>query len=40
MAMKRMSDYRLICDLQDNVLRVLVVEIGHRGAVNRGLTKP
>lgn len=32
----RIGDYRLICDLQDSVFRVLVVEIGHRGDVYRG----
>ena len=31
----RVGDYRVICDIQDEVLRVLVVEIGHRGQVYR-----
>lgn len=29
----RVGDYRVICDIQDNALRVLVVRIGHRGKV-------
>lgn len=31
----RVGDYRLICEIQDDVLRVLVVRIGHRGDVYR-----
>ncbi len=31
----RVGDHRIICDIQDRVLRVLVIEIGHRGAVYR-----
>ena len=31
----RVGDYRLICDLQDHRLLVLVVEIGHRKEVYR-----
>jgi mRNA-degrading endonuclease RelE of RelBE toxin-antitoxin system len=31
----RVGDYRIICDLQDEVLVVLVVEIGHRREVYR-----
>jgi mRNA interferase RelE/StbE len=31
----RVGDYRLICDLQDDRLIVLVVEIGHRSDVYR-----
>jgi mRNA interferase RelE/StbE len=31
----RVGDYRIICDLQDEVLIVLVVEIGHRREVYR-----
>jgi mRNA interferase RelE/StbE len=31
----RVGDYRVICDLQDDVLVVLVVEIGHRREVYR-----
>ncbi|MDB5526171.1 MAG: hypothetical protein JWM58_3934 [Rhizobium sp.] len=26
----RVGDYRIICDLQDNLLVILVIEIGHR----------
>ena len=29
----RRGDYRIIYEIEDAVLRVLVVEIGHRGAV-------
>jgi len=29
----RVGDYRLICELQDTRLVVLVVEIGHRGEI-------
>jgi mRNA interferase RelE/StbE len=31
----RVGDYRIICDLQDGTLVVLVVEIGHRKDVYR-----
>jgi mRNA interferase RelE/StbE len=31
----RVGDYRVICDIQDNRLIVLVVEIGHRSDVYR-----
>lgn len=31
----RLGDYRLICDVQDGVLRILVIEIGHRREVYR-----
>ena len=31
----RVGDYRVVCDLQDRQLVVLVVEIGHRKVVNR-----
>lgn len=31
----RVGDYRIICDLQDKKLIVLVVEIGHRADVYR-----
>ena len=26
----RVGDYRVVCDVQDNVLRVLVIEVGNR----------
>jgi len=29
----RVGDYRLICELQDDILTVLVVKIGHRKAI-------
>ena len=31
----RIGDYRAICDIQDNKLIVLVLEVGHRGDVYR-----
>ena len=31
----RIGDYRVICDLQDNRLVVLVIEIGHRREIYR-----
>jgi len=31
----RVGDYRIICDIQDHKLIVLVVEIGHRSSVYR-----
>jgi mRNA interferase RelE/StbE len=31
----RVGDYRIICDIQDGQLRVLVVQIGHRKEVYR-----
>ncbi|MBZ0090650.1 MAG: type II toxin-antitoxin system RelE/ParE family toxin [Sulfuricellaceae bacterium] len=31
----RLGDYRVICDIQDNAVRVLVVEIGNRREVYR-----
>ena len=31
----RVGDYRIICDIQDQRLIVLVVEIGHRSAIYR-----
>lgn len=31
----RVGDYRIICDIQDNLLRVLVVEVGNRKEVYR-----
>ncbi|MDR9778028.1 type II toxin-antitoxin system RelE/ParE family toxin, partial [Rhizobium hidalgonense] len=32
----RMGDYRLICNIQDEKLIILVVEIGHRKDVYMG----
>ncbi len=29
----RVGDYRLICDIQDGALRILIIEVGHRGDV-------
>ena len=31
----RIGDYRVICDIQDEVMVVLVVTVGHRGQVYR-----
>ena len=31
----RVGDYRVICDVEDAVLRVLVLRVGHRGGVYR-----
>ncbi len=31
----RVGDYRVICDLQDGRMRVLVVQLGNRGEVYR-----
>ncbi|MDE3023085.1 MAG: type II toxin-antitoxin system RelE/ParE family toxin [Pseudomonadota bacterium] len=31
----RVGDCRIICDIQDSVLRVLVVQIGHRREIYR-----
>jgi len=31
----RIGDYRVICKIQDEVLRVLVIEVGHRKEVYR-----
>jgi mRNA interferase RelE/StbE len=31
----RVGDYRIICQIKDNVLLVLVLEIGHRSVVYR-----
>ena len=31
----RVGDYRIICDIQDRVLRVLAIEIGNRREVYR-----
>jgi mRNA interferase RelE/StbE len=32
----RVGDYRLICQIKDGVLIVLVLEIGHRSSIYRG----
>ena len=32
----RVGDYRVICAIEDEVLRVLIVRIGHRREVYRG----
>ena len=29
----RIGDYRVICEIQDNIMRVLIVEVGHRKQV-------
>lgn len=29
----RVGDYRILCDIEDDVLVVLVVDVGHRGKV-------
>jgi len=31
----RVGDYRIVCEIQDNVLIVLIVRIGHRRKVYR-----
>ncbi len=31
----RVGDYRVLCDIRDNELVVLVVDVGHRGRVYR-----
>ncbi|HTJ55929.1 MAG TPA: type II toxin-antitoxin system RelE/ParE family toxin [Nitrosospira sp.] len=31
----RVGDYRVICDIRDNALRILVLTIGHRREVYR-----
>jgi mRNA interferase RelE/StbE len=31
----RVGDYRILCDIQDSRLVVLVIEVGHRGDVYR-----
>lgn len=31
----RMGDYRVICDIEDEVVRIVVLEIGHRREVYR-----
>jgi mRNA interferase RelE/StbE len=35
----RVSDYRILYDIQDDVLTVLVVKVGHRADVYRGQTR-
>jgi mRNA interferase RelE/StbE len=32
----RVGDYHIIADIQDNILRILVVRIGHRRSIYRG----
>ena len=31
----RVGDYRVICDIQDGALRVLVVQVGNRSVIYR-----
>ena len=31
----RVGDFRIICDIEDEALRVLVIEIGHRSEIYR-----
>jgi len=31
----RVGDYRIVCDIQDDVLHVLVLRVGHRKEVYR-----
>jgi mRNA interferase RelE/StbE len=31
----RVGNYRLICEIEDGLMRVLVVKVGHRGEVYR-----
>ncbi|ALR04263.1 type II toxin-antitoxin system RelE/ParE family toxin [Xylella fastidiosa] len=31
----RVGDFRVVCAIQDSVLRVLVVRVGHRGKIYR-----
>ena len=31
----RVGDFRVICDIQDAVLRILVVQVGSRGEISR-----
>lgn len=31
----RVGDYRVICDLQDEVVQILVIEVGHRREIYR-----
>jgi len=32
----RVGDYRVVCDIQDKVLTVLVVKVGKRGSIYKG----
>ncbi len=32
---KRFGDYRIICDIQDKIVTVLIVNVGHRSKVYR-----
>lgn len=32
---KRVGDYRLVCEIQDNIVTVTVISIGHRSKVYR-----
>ncbi|MBF0260191.1 MAG: type II toxin-antitoxin system RelE/ParE family toxin [Desulfamplus sp.] len=32
----RVGDYRLICDIQDNTVTVLVLRVGHRREIYKG----
>ena len=34
----RIGDYRILCEIQDNIMRVLVVEVGHRKHIYKGQT--
>ena len=31
----RVGDYRILCEIQNNIMRVLVVEVGHRKHIYR-----
>lgn len=31
----RVGDYRLLCKIQDHIVTVVVIEIGHRGDIYR-----
>ena len=31
----RIGDFRIICDIQDNVVTILVLRMGHRKHINR-----
>ncbi|WP_142810913.1 type II toxin-antitoxin system RelE family toxin [Tepidiphilus olei] len=35
----RVGNYRVICQIQDEVLRVLVLAIGHRNTIYRSMTR-